>query len=77
MVLTSQGLDISGWTLSTATGIAADNRTIVGLGVNPNGKREAWLAFVGVPEPDASLVGTMGMLSVLGLAASRRRCATV
>jgi probable HAF family extracellular repeat protein len=71
MLLTSQGLDLSGWTLSSATGIAADNRTIVGRGVNPSGKPEAWLAVV--PEPDASLLGMTGVLSVLGLAASRRR----
>lgn len=33
----------SDWRLEMAWGISADGRTIVGMGVNPNGDREAWL----------------------------------
>lgn len=40
--------DLSGGTLYDATGISADDRTIVGTGRNPNGQTEAWLA---VPAP--------------------------
>jgi len=40
---------LTGWTLSEATGISADGRTIVGFGTNPLGEREAWIATV--PEP--------------------------
>jgi len=43
------GLDLSGWTLSIATGISADGTVIVGNGINPDGDREAWRAVI--PEP--------------------------
>jgi probable HAF family extracellular repeat protein len=34
---------IKGWTLSRATSVSDDGRTIVGLGVNPGGNAEAWI----------------------------------
>ncbi|MBI3249008.1 MAG: hypothetical protein HYZ50_21100 [Deltaproteobacteria bacterium] len=37
------GLDLTGWTLTQATSISADGRTIVGYGVNSNGQNEAWM----------------------------------
>ncbi|MHC4105054.1 MAG: PEP-CTERM sorting domain-containing protein [Planctomycetota bacterium] len=40
------GLDLGGWTLSAATGISADGRTIVGDGTNPDGDPEAWRAEI-------------------------------
>jgi uncharacterized membrane protein len=44
-VLTTEfGLDLTGWTLAEATGVSADGKVIVGHGVNPQGKREAWRA---------------------------------
>jgi len=43
------GLDLTGWTLGAATGIAADGRTIVGYGSSPEGLLEAWLARLGTP----------------------------
>ncbi|HSJ97463.1 MAG TPA: PEP-CTERM sorting domain-containing protein, partial [Myxococcota bacterium] len=61
------GLDLTGWRLSSASDITPDGRTIVGDGLNPDGKREAWIAFV--PEP-----GTTGLLALgfATLAAQRR-----
>src|SRR5690606_25843592 len=38
----SYGLDLSGWTLTVANAISADGKTIVGYGINPDGKTEAW-----------------------------------
>ncbi|MCA2553178.1 MAG: PEP-CTERM sorting domain-containing protein, partial [Microcystis sp. M04BS1] len=38
------GLDLTGWTLSTARAISADGLTIVGGGTNPSGNTEAWIA---------------------------------
>ncbi len=54
---TDLGLDITGWTLEVATGVSADGRTIVGSGVNPFGKKEAWLAYLGPAHCPADLDG--------------------
>lgn len=43
-VLTTGGLDLTGWTLAQAWGISADGFTIVGFGINPAGQTEAWRA---------------------------------
>ena len=34
--------ELQDWTLTEATGISADGRTIVGTGTNPSGNQEAW-----------------------------------
>ena len=52
------GLDLTGWTLKQATGISADGLTIVGLGTNPGGLSEAWIAEV--PEPATLLLLSLG-----------------
>ena len=36
-------VDLGEWELSAAADVAADNRTLVGYGVNPDGHTEAWL----------------------------------
>lgn len=46
-LLTSLGLDLTGWTLEVATAISADGRTIVGYGPNPGGNYEGWVARLG------------------------------
>ena len=52
-VLTSLGLDLSGWTLYTAESISADCNTIVGTGLNPSGDAEGWIAVIeGPTDPD-------------------------
>ncbi|MHB1034899.1 MAG: PEP-CTERM sorting domain-containing protein [Pirellulales bacterium] len=43
-VLQSYGLDLGNWRLQDAAGVSADGRTIVGMGVSPEGHAEAWLA---------------------------------
>jgi probable HAF family extracellular repeat protein len=63
-VLANDGLgaSLTGWTLISAQGISADGRVVVGLGTNPDGDAEAWIAgLAAIPEP-ASLI-----LSVIGL----------
>lgn len=40
-------LNLDGWTLSGAVGVSGDGRTVAGNGVNPEGKREAWIAHIG------------------------------
>ena len=37
---------LTGWTLTQATAVSADGRTIVGYGTNPRGQIEAWLAHL-------------------------------
>ena len=66
-VLTSQGVDLTGWRLTAARAISADGRTIVGDGFGPGGVN-AWLAVL--PEPGAAiLIG----VALLALAARARR----
>lgn len=36
------GLNLEGWTLTSANAISGDGSTIVGTGINPNGYMEAW-----------------------------------
>ncbi|MBS3734378.1 MAG: hypothetical protein KGY99_05570, partial [Phycisphaerae bacterium] len=48
-VLTDEGVDLAGWTLTEAAGVSHDGGVIVGTGTNPEGDTEAWIATV--PEP--------------------------
>jgi probable HAF family extracellular repeat protein len=48
-VLLDAGLDVAGWTLSVATGISADGRTIIGSGIDPENNYLPWLATLGGP----------------------------
>jgi probable HAF family extracellular repeat protein len=48
-LLPAMGLNTLGWVLSTATGISANGRVIVGTGTNPAGDTEGWRADLGVP----------------------------
>ena len=59
-ILTNSGIDIAGWNLSRINSISDDGSTIVGVGTNPDGRREAWIATLDgtpyapntpVPEP--------------------------
>lgn len=58
-VLTAQGLDLTGWTLTRATDISGDGTVIVGTG-SLNGVTQGWIAAI--PEPAS--------LTLLGLAAA-------
>ncbi|MEM9807855.1 MAG: PEP-CTERM sorting domain-containing protein [Cyanobacteria bacterium P01_D01_bin.56] len=37
-------LSLAGWTLLSAEAVSQDGITLVGTGINPNGKQEAWIA---------------------------------
>ena len=69
-VLTQAGVDLGGWTLSTAGDISADASTIVGTGIDPDGGMEAWVAVVPVPEPSPTALG----VAVVTTIAVIRRC---
>jgi len=72
-VLTSDyGLDLTGWTLTRATGISADGTVIVGEGWH-NGDSEAWQAIIPpivIPEPSTCALLAAGLA---GLMARRRQ----
>ncbi len=42
-VASAGGAIVAGWTFIEATGISSDGRSIVGYGVDPNGRTQAWL----------------------------------
>lgn len=55
------GLDLTGWQLSSASGISWDGTTIVGYGISPQGVHEGWIAVV--PEPSCMVLIMAGLLS--------------
>lgn len=63
--LASLGVDLTGWRLTTTTGVSADGRTLVGVGTF-NGEDRGWVATIPAP-------GTAGVLGLAGLVAARRR----
>lgn len=67
VLLPAWGINLQGWILLEARGISDDGRTIVGLGVNPQGFDQSWI--VTIPAPGAAGLAAM----VLGLALRRRR----
>ncbi|MBI5863909.1 MAG: hypothetical protein HZB38_05275 [Planctomycetes bacterium] len=45
-VLIDSGADVAGWTLHLASGVSADGTTVCGVGTNPQGNLEAFVAHV-------------------------------
>lgn len=46
---TEYGLDLTGWTLQNASGITPDGNVIVGHGINPSGRQEAFRVVLNKP----------------------------
>ncbi|MCZ6834968.1 MAG: PEP-CTERM sorting domain-containing protein [Planctomycetota bacterium] len=63
------GLNLKGWTSMGATGISNDGSTVIGVGTNPDGDREAWVAtiplFCVADTDDDGSVNVMDLLAVL------------
>lgn len=55
VLVNEYGLDLAGWSLNNATAISDDGRSITGLGRNPAGQIESWLARLG---PSAAATAT-------------------
>lgn len=71
MLQNDYGLNMTGWTLEKATGVSADGKVIVGIGLNPDGDLEAWVANLSVPEPSTFLM--LFTLVACGAVALHRR----
>ncbi len=69
-VLLADGLGaaLQGWSLSMASAITPDGKTIIGYGIDPSGQTEAWIATV--PEPVS--LGLM-VLGAVALVRTRRQ----
>jgi probable HAF family extracellular repeat protein len=69
-VLTNDfGLNLTGWTLSAATGVNGDGTQIIGFGTNPLGGPEAWIADLSastaaVPEPSSLMIWTFAAFAL-------------
>jgi len=69
VLVNDYGLDLTGWTLSSAWGISDDSSTIAGCGINPHGYTEAWIATI--PEPASAVM--LGLGAVLFVLRHKRR----
>jgi hypothetical protein len=68
--------NLDGWHLSTAYGVSADGRTVVGRALGPNGP-EAFVATIGaIPEPSTIAFAASGVAAFWGfyVRAKRRKC---
>lgn len=67
------GMDLSGWNLYAALGISDDGMVITGVGTNPLGVQEAWVANLSaVPVPAAIWLFGSGLVALLGLTRHKR-----
>jgi len=74
IVISSTGVDLTGWTLTQATAISDDGNTIVGYGTNPDGDEEGWVFMLNAPPPPSEEVPGLGPAS-LGIVTSLLGCA--
>jgi probable HAF family extracellular repeat protein len=65
-------VEVQDWTLNSAIDVSADGRTILGVGANPLGQTEAWLATI--PEPSSAILVAAALVAI---AASRILSRTV
>lgn len=72
-VLTNEyglGAALSGWHLTEARDITADGRSIVGVGLNPNGDYEGWIFTV--PEPSSVWLAIASLVCLAAWKGQRR-----
>jgi probable HAF family extracellular repeat protein len=69
-VLAEQGAEPVGWRLGRSW-ISSDGLHLAGIGINPDGNQEAWVAYV--PEPSQGLAGCLALAAVALCGRARRR----
>jgi probable HAF family extracellular repeat protein len=57
-LLTASGVNIDGWQLQLAFGVSADGSVVVGVGRDPSGRQQAWVARLSMP-PQSSIVAAV------------------
>lgn len=62
-VLSSAGVDMTGWKLSWAQGVSADGMTVAGTGTYNNGTKQAFIAVI--PEPASPLLAACATAALL------------
>ena len=73
VLINDHGLNLTGWTLTSALDVSADGLTIVGAGINPDGFDEAWVATI--PEiPEPATVSLLALGAAAMLHRRRRSC---
>ena len=60
-------LNLTGWNMEHATGISADGRTVVGIGVDPDGNAQAWRATLPDPPTFAGDANNDGNINFIDL----------
>lgn len=65
------GLNLTGWDITSITGISGDGRFLAGSGIDPNGKTQAWMADL-TPVPVPGAVWLFGS-AIAGLSVFGRR----
>jgi probable HAF family extracellular repeat protein len=70
VLVNDYGLDLTGWSLWSATGVSNDGRTFVGYGVDLDGHDEAWIATLPPPPACFTVSGDTGATSCVGGTAS-------
>jgi len=68
---------LAGWRLTMATAVSADGAVVAGVGMNPEGEREAWIARteVAAAEPVSSIAALRALLGKQAVAPGRLRVA--
>jgi probable HAF family extracellular repeat protein len=61
-LLSQSGVDLMGWTLQYVSSISADGRSMTGVGLNPDGHSEGWVAVLQIPEPSASFIIILSLI---------------
>lgn len=68
---TDYGLDLTGWSLDVVTSLSADGTVLVGEGMSPNSRLEAWRAVI--PEPSGATLALALTILLLNHIQLRRR----
>ena len=63
---TDLGVDLTGWQLTSATGISADGNVIVGNGINPAGDIEGWVFIIDPPPIPPSITSQPLATQIIG-----------